>query len=169
MEKFQLRLIITGLALILIGFLYGMVHTLAVDHAPRLQLREDYKVAFSQAAEKGLDERTSHSTMTSIASVNARSVEYQRAIGAHTHAIYLGLMIIVLGLLVNFVLGNSPYKSYVGISLGAGAVIYPLGLALQASGVKLLGESLALLGSVAIIACIGLVVLKLLTKNPAED
>jgi hypothetical protein len=59
MEKLQLRLIITGLVIILLGFLYGMVHTLAVDHAPRLQLREDYKVAFTQAADRGLDDRTS--------------------------------------------------------------------------------------------------------------
>ncbi len=169
MEKFQLRLIITGLLLILIGFLYGMFHTLAVDHAPRLQLREDYKIAFSQAADKGLDERTSKSTMNSIASINARSVEYQRVIGAHTHAIYLGLMIIILGLVLNFALGKSPYKSHIAIALGAGAAIYPLGLALQASGMILLGEGMALLGSVAVIACIGLIVLKLFGKNPAQE
>ena len=65
--------------------------------------------------------------MNSIDSVNARSVKYQRAIGAHTHAIYLGLVIIILGLLLNFALGNSRYKSYIAISLGAGAAIYPTG------------------------------------------
>ncbi|MFT5132326.1 MAG: hypothetical protein ACI9SC_000791 [Gammaproteobacteria bacterium] len=169
MEKLQLRLIITGLVIILLGFLYGMVHTLAVDHAPRLQLREDYKVAFTQAADRGLDDRTSKSTLNSIDSVNARSVEYQRAIGAHTHAIYLGLVIIVLGLVLNFALGNSRYKSHIAISLGAGAVIYPLGLALQASGNIRAGEGLALLGSVAVIGCMGVIVLKLLGKNRADE
>jgi FtsH-binding integral membrane protein len=107
--------------------------------------------------------------LNSIDSVNARSVEYQRAIGAHTHAIYLGLVIIVLGLVLNFALGNSRYKSHIAISLGAGAVIYPLGLALQASGNIRAGEGLALLGSVAVIGCMGVIVLKLLGKNRADE
>ena len=169
MEKLQLRLIITGLVIILVGFLYGMFHTIAVDHAPRLQLREDYQVAFTQAADSGLDDRTSQSTLNSIDSVNARSVEYQRAIGAHTHAIYLGLMIIILGLVFNFALANSRYKSHIAISLGVGTVIYPLGLALQASGLIKTGEVFALLGSVAVIGCIGLIVLNLLGKNPGDE
>ncbi|NKB36873.1 MAG: hypothetical protein GKR93_06835 [Gammaproteobacteria bacterium] len=169
MEKIQLRLVITGLLLILLGFLYGMIHTIAVDHAPRLQLREDYKVAFTQAADKGFDNRTSKSTMNNIESVNARTIEYQRAIGAHTHAIYLGLMITILGLVLNFALANSPYKFHIMGALGAGAAIYPLGLALQASGMILAGEVMALLGSVAVIGCIGLIVLKLLTNNDAEQ
>ena len=169
MEKLQLRLVITGLILILIGFLYGMVHIIAVDHAPRLQLREDYKVAFSQIADRGLDDRTYKSTLNSIESVNNRSVEYQRAIGAHTHAIYLGLMIIILGLVLNFALGDSRYKSHIVISLGAGAVIYPLGLALQASGMILAGEVFALLGSLAVIGSIGLIVVKLLGNNRADE
>ena len=169
MEKLQLRLVITGLVIILIGFLYGMVHTIAVDHQPRLQLKDDYKVAFTQIADRGFDDRTSKSTLNRINSVNTSSVEYQRAIGAHTHAIYLGLMIIILGLLLNFVLVNSRYKTHIAISLGAGAVIYPLGLALQASGMIQAGEVLALLGSIAVIGCIGLIVLKLLGKNRADE
>jgi hypothetical protein len=169
MEKLQLRLVITGLVIILVGFLYGMFHAIAVDHAPRLQLREDYKVAFTQIADRGIDDRTSKSTLNSIDSVNARSVEYQRAIGAHTHAIYLGLVIIILGLVLNFALRNSRYKSHIAISLGAGAAIYPLGLGLQASGNIQAGEVLALLGSVAVIGCVGLIVLKLLGSNRADE
>ena len=169
MEKFQLRLLITGLILILAGFLYGMVHTISVEHSPRLQLREDYKVAFTQAAEEGLNAQSSETTMNSIASVNARSVEYQRAIGAHTHAIYLGLMLIILGLILNFALDDFRYKSHIAISLAAGAAIYPLGLALQAGGLILAGEAFALLGSVTVIGCIGLIVLKLLSIPRAEE
>jgi hypothetical protein len=169
MEKLQLRLVITGLILILIGFLYGMVHTISVDHTPRLQLREDYRVAFTQAADKGLDERTSKSILNSIDSVNNRSVDFQRAIGAHTHAIYLGLMIVILGLLLDVALGNSRYKSHIVTSLGAGAAIYPLGLALQSSGLIMAGEALALLGSLAVIGCIGLIVLNLFSKNAAKE
>jgi hypothetical protein len=169
MEKLQLRLVITGLILILIGFLYGMVHTIAVDHTPRLQLREDYKVAFSQAADKGLSDQTSTSTFNSINTVNNRSIKYQRGIGAHTHAIYLGLMIIILGLILNFALENSRYKSHIVISLATGAAIYPLGLALQASGMIQAGEVLALLGSLAVIGCMGLIVLKLVGKNRAGE
>ncbi len=169
MEKIQLRLVITGLILILVGFLYGMVHTIAVDHAPRLQLREDYKVAFTQAADKGLDDLAFRSTLNSIDSVNNRSVKYQRAIGAHTHAIYLGLMIIILGLLFNFALTNFPYKAQTAIALGAGVIAYPMGLGLQASGFILAGEVFALLGSVTVITCMGLILFRLLGKNPAEE
>lgn len=154
MEKLQLRLVIGGLVIILLGFLYGMAHTLSVDHTPRMSLRDDYESGFAELADRGLDQQSVRSTLQHIETVNTSSIKYQRAIGAHTHAIYLGMLVIILGLFFNRILAGSRHSTLLAAMLGAGVVIYPLGLAAQAAGFILLGEGLALLGSLMIIASI---------------
>ena len=160
MEKIQLRLVILGLAFILTGFLYGMVHTISVEHEPRLSLKDNYTVAFAGIADSKAE--ASDSTFSYIEDMNRRSVEYQRAIGAHAHAIYLGVLIIVFAFLLNIALSEFRYKKQVAVALELGVVTYPLGLALQASGLILAGEALALLGSVTVVACTALVLMMLL-------
>lgn len=164
MENLQLRLILTGLIVILAGFLYGMVYTVAVDHVPRLTLHDDYGSSFGKLAENN----SATSASDEIAQVRDRSVKVQRAIGAHTHAIYLGLVIIILGLLFNVALAETRYKSQVANALCAGVILYPLGLALQASGLVLAGEGLALLGSITVIACVSLFLFRLLTLQKSN-
>ena len=167
MEKIQLRLVLVGLAIILAGFLYGMIHTLSVEHEPRLSLKDDYKETFAQIADKGLESPVPESTFNYIEQVNKQSIAYQRAIGAHAHAIYLGVLIIVFALLLNIALSEFRYKTQVAIALPVGIVTYPLGLALQACGMILAGEALALIGSVTVITCTALMLFTML-RLPAS-
>ena len=160
MNKLQIRLLITGLAYILAGFLYGMFHTVSVDHAPRMSLKDDYQSAFSRLSESRLQGSARDSAMLEIDAVGNKSTSYQRAIGAHTHAIYLGMLVIVIALLFSQILADSRHAVIIAGALGSGILIYPAGLAVQAAGYILPGEAIALLGSLLVVSSMTMLVWK---------
>ncbi len=154
MENIQLRLVTCGLFIILLGFLYGLFHAFSTGHTPRMSSREDYKGAFEQLAEQNLTKADSENIHAKLEQVNERSVEQQRAIGAHTHAIYLGLLVSLVGLLLGVICTSLDQARRIALAIGSGVIIYTLGLATQAAGFILAGEALALLGSLLVIGSI---------------
>ena len=157
MEKIQLRLVICGLSIILLGFLYGLFHAYSTAHTPRMSSRDDYQGAFAQLAEQSTESSDSETILGKVERVSSRSVKHQRAIGAHTHAIYLGLLISLTGLFLGVITTNLTLAKRIALAISCGVLIYPLGLATQAAGFILAGEALALLGSLLVICCVSVI------------
>ena len=157
MEKIQIRLVNCGLIIILVGFLYGLIHAYGTSHTPRMSSRDDYREAFTQLAEDSSREAGKQDIMAGIEKVNDRSVRHQRAIGAHTHAIYLGLLVSLIGLLLGVISTSDTVAKRIALAIGSGVLVYPLGLATQAAGFILAGEALALLGSLLVICSVAVI------------
>lgn len=161
MQELQVRLILAGLLIILVGFFYGLVYVFVVNHDPLLQLKDNYEPAFTQLTQQLKSEQIDKNILDTVDTISEKSTRFRRAIGAHTHSINLGLLLILLALLFNTAFANSTYKSYIATFMGLGVISYPLGLGLQAAGLILIGEGFALLGAVVVITCIALFLSKL--------
>lgn len=150
-EQLQRRLITFGLIFISVGFIYGVAYNFYVNRDALLQLKDDYMPAFSQLTEEIISQADGSRALVEIGQTNIRSTQYKRAIGAHAHAINLGLLLILVGMVFSFVMQNSKKARLVAYLLVFGISVYPLGLALQAAGLKLLGEGFALFGATSVV------------------
>jgi hypothetical protein len=170
MESLQRRLIVFGVGLILVGLVYGHAYSLISNHTALLTIKDDYQAIFvdvTQAVDKNDIEAFS---LNDIDEVNSKSTRYRRAVGAHAHAINLGLLITIIGLIFSFVLAGNKHACKIGYGLLAGSICYPTGLALQATGQILAGEALALTGTCLVLGCLSITLFIVLLKStPSAD
>lgn len=163
-EYIQRRTIVIGLVLIIIGFLYGFGYSYLVNHESLLQRRDAYEPVFIHLAQD-FDTTKESEVLDSLNQISQQNVAYIRAVGAHTHAINLGLLVIFVGLLLAVAFDNYEKARWLVISLLGGACAYPAGLALQSAGFVVAGEVFALLGSAAVVIALGLFFCALFLKS----
>lgn len=154
MDNLQKKFVVTGIGLIALGFVYGFGYTLIVDHAALLVLKDNFGSVFVQVAQEIESGAVTTGAVGNLDHLLDSSVRYRRAIGAHTHAINLGLLIILFGFLFALVEGKKGRFSAVLFAFGA--FFYPFGLALQAMGWVLAGEFFSVLGSGSVIFGVGI-------------
>lgn len=156
MESLQRHLVVCGVGLILAGLVYGHAYSLISNHTALLTIKDDYQAIYvdvSQAVDKNASESD---ILDDINIVNAKSTRYRRAVGAHAHAINLGLLITIVGLIFSFALAGSRHASKIAYGFLTGCICYPVGLALQAMGQVVAGEAFALLGASLVLACLSI-------------
>lgn len=165
MDKVQKNLTICGLCLIVFGFVYGLGYTFWVEHKALLELKDAYSTTFLELTRDIRNNALDNGLLASVEEVGERSVHYRRAIGAHTHAINLGLLMILLGVLFPFAMSGTAKGRWVPYLFVAGTFVYPTGLALQAFGLVIAGEVFAILGSGSIVASIAVILIALLFRK----
>lgn len=166
MDKLQRHFIISGLCLIVLGFVYGFGYTILVDHEALLVLKDNFGSVFVQLAQSMQEKNAGAEIIGSLEELSRTSVHYRRAIGAHTHAINLGLLVILFSVIFAFAYGKTGKGRSMALLFVLGAFAYPLGLALQAVGLVLLGELFAVLGSGAVVCCVAVLLLVLFFAKP---
>lgn len=164
--KGQQPILIFGLGIVVAGFVYGFAYNFGVDHTPLLKMKEaPYETTFLQLAQ-GIDSEEAAALPDALNQIKEKTVSYTRAIGAHTHAIYLGVLVVVLGVLYPLVRRSAGWLRQVVRLFIAGACIYPTGLTLQVFGYVLAGEALAVIGSGSVIFSLALICMQLLKFEP---
>lgn len=161
MNALTQRTVLAGLVLILLGFLFALAHSLAYGHQARLAAHDAYRPVFEEIAASGneADWRKTQAAITAI------SVAHRRAADTHGHAVNMGILVILIGLLTP--LFERARSDDVGTPRGAGiafvlfAGLYPVGLFLQYLRLTTAGEAVAAVGAVGAIACLAWLFLKL--------
>lgn len=161
MDRIQRRVVVGGLILILAGFIYGGVYTVLVDRTSLLQIKDSYSSVFLIVAEKS-EAKNAADILLQLGQLQDLRVRYTRAIGAHVHAINLGLVVILAGLLLPLTRLTPDKGRWLATLFLGGGAIYPIGLSLQAGGYLFVGEVFAVLGSGSMVVATGLFLLSLL-------
>ncbi|MEJ8569680.1 hypothetical protein [Elongatibacter sediminis] len=161
MTAWTQRMVLAGLVLILLGFVFALVHSLSYGHQARLVAHDAYRPVFEEIAATG-DETSWQETEAEITAV---SVAQRRAADTHGHAVNMGILVILIGLLTPLFErarsgdGGAPRGAGIAFALFAG--LYPVGLFLQYLRLTTAGEIVAAIGAVGAIACLAWLFLKL--------
>lgn len=155
-QRTQLHIINGGIGLILLGFLFGLVYTYAVEHRALLHMKDGYEAVFVRIAVDPGDA----AWRSELESIKSRNLRNTRAIDVHTHVINLGILALLIGLLYPLLPAEGIARRLTGPLFLNAAWIYPAGLLLQMLAFKRFGELIAALGAAAAIAafavfCIG--------------
>ena len=142
--------VFAGLTLGVLGLAFGLVFNYAVDHEARLVEYDAYRTTFEAIMEEGgtqWEERAADTT--------AHAMTHRRAAGVHTHAINMGVVLLLSGLLVPLLARGDPRRSRLAVwGLIGAAWIYPLGLLVQFAGLTRAGQTLAGVGAALAIAAL---------------
>lgn len=150
MTSWTLRIAVTGLSLILAGFLFGLAFSWAVDHEARLVAHDAYRPVFEQIANSG----NGDAWPAMERRISERSVAHRRAADTHGHSVNMGILLVLFGLLAPIFADRSGSNGRLLLLLGISAVVYPIGLSLQFFMLTLVGEIVSAAGAIGAIAAL---------------
>ena len=150
MNAWHHRLILTGLALVLAGFVFGLVFTWSVDHEARLVAHDAYGQVFEEAARSG----STGEWRNVEQEATARSVAHRRAADTHGHSINMGILLILVGLLAPLFADRGAANGRLLLVLAVSSVVYPVGLSLQFLTLTLAGEVVSAAGAIGAIGAL---------------
>lgn len=161
MKALTQRMVLAGLALILVGFVFALAHSLSHGHQARLVAHDAYRPVFEAISEAAgeAEWREREAEVTEV------SVRQRRAADTHGHAVNMGVLVILIGLLTALFdrtsTGTSSASRAAGIGFALFAALYPAGLFLQYLRLTTAGEVVAAIGAVGAIGCLAWLYLKL--------
>jgi len=119
-------LVLGGMALAVIGMLYGLYYAVFMEHQALDQMGGSLARAFASAAA-----RDSSESQTALQAYASTKYDYVRQVDAHSHWIGLGMLMILLGALFGRVNFSEAIRQAIAISLLAGSAVFPLAVILQ--------------------------------------
>lgn len=153
-------LLLGGISLALLGMTYGLWYAVFAEHQALDGIGASLASGFSAAANR--DEAGSSQAMEQYREAKYR---YDRQVDAHSHWIGLAMVLIVLGFGFDAVHFSAKQKLVLAWVLLAGAVLFPLGVLLQALSHAAAPRVLAMLGSALVIASLAAAVLGFLRRS----
>ena len=139
-------LLFGGLALAIVGMLYGLHYALFVEHQTLDTMGSSLAEGFV-----GVANRNPQQAHGAIQTYGAAKYDYVRQVDAHSHWGGLAMLMIVLGVVFDKLGFAERTRRWLGLALLAGSILFPLGVLLQtANHAKMLGSVLAALGSVLV-------------------
>jgi hypothetical protein len=159
-------LIFGGLVLAAVGMTYGLHYALFVEHQTLDQMGGSLASGFAHAAESRMPEATA-----AIASYGATKYNYVRQVDVHSHWIGLAMILIVLGVVFDQMGFSAKVRSWLAISLLAGAVLFPLGVILETVSAGAGPKALAIVGTILVVISLAIVTVGFSrsgAKNPAS-
>lgn len=160
MTSWGRRFVLSGLVLIAAGFLFALVFTLSLDHEARLVAHDAYRPVFELIAGQG----ESAEWQPLEEAISARSKAHRRAVDVHGHAINMGVLLVLIGLLMPLMSETAGRHAAPLAALIASAFLYPLGLMLQLFRFVTAGEILAAIGAIGAIGALAVLFLALVRR-----
>jgi dipeptide/tripeptide permease len=147
-------LLIGGFTLAALGMLYGLHYALFVEHQTLDRMGGTLQESFIDAAQRRPAE--AHAAVDAYA---ATKYAYVREVDLHSHWIGLAMLLIVLGIALDYVAFSDRMRTAVAIALLAGSFLFPLGVILQTvSRNTSLASALAIFGSATVTIALAAVV-----------
>jgi hypothetical protein len=144
-------LVFGGVALAVVGMLYGLHYALFVEHQTLDHMGGSLATAFTNAAERQMPE-----AQAAVDAYSSTKYDYVRQVDVHSHWIGLAMLMIVLGVAFDEVAFGDRVRFWIALVLLAGSVVFPLGVILQTmSHGGTSGSALAIGGSALVIAALG--------------
>jgi hypothetical protein len=139
-------LIFGGIALSVLGMLYGLHYAIFIEHQTLAQLGNSLTSAFARAAE-----RSWGASESALVNYGDTKYKYVRQVDVHSHWIGLAMLMIVLGCAIDRVGFSERVRCWLAKAMLSGSVIFPLGVMLQTVNHSvLLGSALAVAGSAVV-------------------
>jgi hypothetical protein len=154
-------LIFGGLILATMGMLFGLHYAVFVEHQTLDRMGSSLVAAFVHAAEGHLPEAES-----AIESYASTKYDYVRQVDVHSHWTGLAMLLIVMGVIFDYVAFSDRVRFWIAIALLTGAAVFPLGVLLQTlSHRAFLASTLAVLGSASVTIALAAVAWGLAVKG----
>jgi hypothetical protein len=164
MNAAQKILIFGGSILAAFGMLYGLHYAIFVEHQTLDRMGGSLAAAFVHAAEGHSPEAE-----TAVESYAATKYEYVRQVDVHSHWIGLAMLLILMGVIFDYVAFSLRVRFWIAIALLAGTFVFPFGVVLQTSRFGApLASALAVLGAALVTIALAAVALGLAVRTPAD-
>jgi hypothetical protein len=143
-------LVFGGIALAIVGMLYGLHYAVFVEHQTLDRMGGSLATAFTHAAKRDWQK-------SEYAFIAYRETKYNyvRQVDVHSHWIGLAMLMVVLGIVFDDVAFGERIRFGIALALLIGSTIFPLGVILQTAGMAPLGSALAITGSALVLAAMG--------------
>jgi len=144
---------LSGVALAVASLVFALVNNYVLDHQARLVEYDAYQPVLQSIA----DGAETAQWQESLQEINQHSQLHRKASVFHTHAIKMGILLMLVGLFLPL-FGDESRKQPVLLvrSFLGFACLYPAGLLLQYLGLVLPGQILAAIGALLAICTLGL-------------
>jgi hypothetical protein len=147
-------LLIGGIGLAVLGMTYGLWYAVFAEHQALDRIGASLTAGFSSAAQRDQAKSTEALQRYRVAKYN-----YERQVDAHSHWLGLAMVLIVLGIGVDYVHLSRKQKLFLAWALLIGSVLFPLSVLLQTVNAGRDPKILAVLGSaLVILALLGAIV-----------
>jgi hypothetical protein len=143
-------LLFGGLALAVLGMLYGLQYALFSEHQTLDRMGGSLAQSFAAAAE-----RSPAQSQAALERYGETKYNYVRKVDAHSHWIGLAMLMMVLGVVFDGVHFKEGLRRLIASSLLAGSVLFPLAVVLQTyQHGALIFKALAIVGPGLVIAAL---------------
>ena len=157
-------LIIVGLALIAATVFFGLWYAIFDEHQTLVGMVESLTSTFALAASGNLEQ--AHAAIDQYASAAA---EYRLEVHFHGHFGFLGLVMILLGLVAHTLGFNEANRKRLAVALSGSSFLFPIGVLLQIGPLASAGHVLAVIGTVGVVLGMLVFVAGLLRAAPQSD
>jgi len=140
-------LIVGGIALALLGMIYGVWYAVFAEHQELDGIGKSLTASFSAAAQ-----RDSAAAGTALHDYQELKYSYDRHVDAHGHWIGLGMVLVVLGIGLERIGFNERWTTLLAAGLVLGSFLFPLGVMLQTFTPGAAPQAVAVVGSALVIA-----------------
>jgi len=144
--------VVCGVALAVASLVFALINNYVLDHQARLVEYDAYQPVLQSI----VDGAETEQWQESLQEINQHSALHRKASVFHTHAIKMGILLMLVGLFLPL-LGESRNQPVLLVRSFLGfACLYPAGLLLQYLGLVLPGQILAAIGALLAICTLGL-------------
>jgi hypothetical protein len=126
MSRSRKILVFGGLALAVLGMLYGLYYAVFVEHQTLDHLGGSLAQSFAAAAQ-----RSSAESAAALQTYGSTKYDYVRQVDIHSHWIGLAMIMVVLGMAFDRVNFSEDFRQWIAIALLGGSVVFPLAVLLQ--------------------------------------
>jgi len=138
-------LLFGGLALAIVGMVYGLVYAVLVEHQTLDGLGGSLTTAFVRSAERDLP-----AAQSSLETYARNAYVYVRQVDTHSHWIGLAMILMVLGIAFDNVGLGEGWKLGLALLMLGGALVFPMGVLMQTWMSGALPKVLASAGAAAV-------------------
>jgi hypothetical protein len=153
-------LIVGGMALVLLGMIYGGWYAVFAEHQELEGMGRSLAASFGAAA--GRDARAAQSALEQY---RERKYDYDRHVDVHGHWIGLAMLLIVLGIGFDRVSFSEQVKIRLATALVLGSFLFPLGVLLETVNRGSVPRALAVAGSALVIVSLAGMMLGLVRQQ----
>lgn len=143
-------LIFGGIALVAVTMFFGVYYAFLDEHQTLVGMGISLATGFAEAAAGNLE-----AARQAIASYDALSGEYRLEVHFHSHIGFLGLALILIGLLGHELGFSAMFRRRLAFVLTASAFLFPAGVLLQtAAGSASIGKVIAVVGTAGLVGSV---------------